>query len=224
MHPLRADLTGQKFHRVEVLEVFPKRVSSWLCVCDCGTLFVAGSSNLKRGNTKSCGCWRLEQLSARAVHSHSTIGSSTYAVWVCMRQRCANPSNLSYKNYGGRGIQVCKRWGKFSNFLADLGYRPEGSTLERKNNNKSYSKANCVWADGETQANNKRSNRLLTIGGQTKTLARWARDPNCAVLPGTFKTRVAAGWEPEHAFKFKKVKSRYEHDEMRKFVDRKRGT
>jgi len=79
-----------------------------------------------------------------------------------MIQRCTNPKCRRYKDYGGRGITVCTRWLKFENFYADMGECPPGMTLERKDNNKGYYKANCRWATNKEQGNNKRNNRLLT--------------------------------------------------------------
>jgi hypothetical protein len=75
-----------------------------------------------------------------------------------MIQRCLNPKNTAYKNYGGRGIDVCEEWLIFENFLSDMGNRPEGYTLERENNESGYNPQNCVWATREQQANNRRGN------------------------------------------------------------------
>jgi hypothetical protein len=80
-----------------------------------------------------------------------------YKVWAAMKDRCANPHNKQYKDYGGRGINVCRRWLKFENFLADMGERPfHGATLERKNNDRGYSNRKCTWATRKEQAANRR--------------------------------------------------------------------
>jgi hypothetical protein len=80
-----------------------------------------------------------------------------YCIWAAMRDRCNNPRNKQYKDYGGRGIHVCKRWGKFENFAEDMGPRPHPLlTLERKNNYKNYCKSNCKWASRLEQNNNRR--------------------------------------------------------------------
>ena len=108
-------------------------------------------------------------------HGHSVGGKSkTYVSWQAMRTRCYNPANKRYKDYGERGIGVCKRWDKFANFLADMGERPANMTCERKNVHKGYSKSNCIWADAKTQARNQRSNRNITFEGKTMCLAAWA--------------------------------------------------
>jgi len=101
--------------------------------------------------------------------------SKSYRPWVSMRRRCLNPRTKSFKYYGGRGITICGRWQSFRNFLADMGERPGGMTLERINNNGNYEPDNCRWATANEQQRNKRSNRLLTFQGETKTLTEWSR-------------------------------------------------
>lgn len=101
--------------------------------------------------------------------------SKTYYVWIEMRQRCENRNNPAYKNYGQRGIKVCKRWQKFENFLQDLGKKPKGLSLDRLDNSKGYSKLNCRWTDRVTQNNNRRSNILLEDEGDKYTMAQYSR-------------------------------------------------
>ena len=98
-------------------------------------------------------------------------------VYDAMKQRCNNPKNKQFPDYGGRGITVCQRWDKsYQAFLKDMGRRPEGFTLERLDNNLGYSPENCAWVDKIAQANNKRNNQLVTYQGITKSLTRWAID------------------------------------------------
>lgn len=97
-------------------------------------------------------------------HGHAAKGrtSKEYWVWSAMLQRCTNPKNHAFSHYGGRGILVCRRWLKFANFIADMGPRPSGFTLERRNNNKGYSPRNCKWATWGEQGKNRRPRSLVT--------------------------------------------------------------
>jgi hypothetical protein len=91
-----------------------------------------------------------------------------------MMQRCGNPNNPQFKDYGERGITVCERWKTFKNFLTDMGVRPEGLTLDRKDNNKGYTPDNCKWSTKQEQQRNMRSNNVWELDGQRKTVAEWA--------------------------------------------------
>ena len=106
---------------------------------------------------------------------HGLTKTSIHDIWRSMRQRCLNKKNKAYKNYGGRGIKVCKEWESFEIFYKDMGERPEGMTLDRINNDGNYEKSNCRWATDAEQTNNTRANILLTFEGMTKNVAQWAR-------------------------------------------------
>jgi hypothetical protein len=113
-----------------------------------------------------------------------------------MMTRCRNPNDAGYHNYGGRGITVCERWSKFENFLADMGERPEGQTLDRyPNNNGNYEPANCRWASHAEQQLNTRKVQVITFGGKTMSMRGWAR--NLGVSWGTLRHRLDAGWSVE---------------------------
>ena len=110
-------------------------------------------------------------------HGHAKNGgeSRAYISWKHMRGRCLRKTHKDYRFYGGRGIRICKRWRKFENFLADMGDRPEGLTLERKNNNRGYCKSNCRWATRKDQVANKNGNFIKGQRGLRGANAPWAK-------------------------------------------------
>ncbi len=156
------DLIGQKFGRLTVIErvVNKRHRVAWLCRCSCGNEAAILSDSLRSGRTKSCGCLSREKsadMFLRHGHTRGHTLSSTYRAWAGLLQRCNNKNNHAYSYYGRRGIKVCKRWvNSFESFLADMGKRPEGLTLDRIDNSKGYNKANCRWATWDVQNNNRR--------------------------------------------------------------------
>jgi|SRR5712671_3057393 len=157
------NLAGQVFGRLTALSLSPVRTTKgtrqWNCICACGKTKVVRASNLRSGASLSCGCVRAEkattQLRAQNV-THDASNSREYRTWSQMRQRCGNPSSHAWKWYGGRGITVCERWQKFENFLADMGERPPGLTLDRIDYNGNYEPGNCRWATWAVQGANRR--------------------------------------------------------------------
>lgn len=105
---------------------------------------------------------------------HGLSKSPTYISWKNMIQRCNNPNASNYHNYGGRGITVCSEWTDFSCFLKDMGEKPKGCSIERKNNNRGYCPENCIWASKKEQANNRRGNILINLNGVRYTVAQFA--------------------------------------------------
>jgi hypothetical protein len=118
--------------------------------------------------------------------------------WVAIRQRCNNPNHPRFKDWGGRGIRICKRWDKFENFLADMGEKPPGLTIERKRNSGNYTPTNCVWATHLTQMNNRRDNWVVTYRGQTMNVMAWSRKLGINHL--TLRWRLGKGWPINRAF------------------------
>ena len=118
----------------------------------------------------------------------------TYRSWASMRARCKNhKNNEKYRWYRGRGIIVCRRWAYFSNFLADMGERPDGSCLDRIDNADWYYKENCRWVTMATQNRNKRSNIWLTLDGKTMILADWAKETG--ISRAAIENRYHSGWD-----------------------------
>jgi hypothetical protein len=136
--------------------------ATWRARCDCGVEVVRQSAVLWRmdGNA-SCGCLQRENLSARRT-KHGMADSRTWISWASMRRRCEKPGVHNFKHYGGRGISVCERWREFSNFLADMGERPPGKSLDRIDVNGNYEPSNCRWATQQEQCRNRRPKSSLT--------------------------------------------------------------
>jgi hypothetical protein len=172
--------TGTKFNRLSFVELAHRdtatRKWNWKCICECGREVVAVGSNIISGRTKSCGCLQKERASAaHKTHGGSGGVSDVYYIWKNMRQRCLNPRNRAYPNYGGRGITICDRWlESFKNFEEDMGPRPsKNHSIDRKDNNGNYCKENCRWSDDEQQVKNRR-NTVFAEGN--KTLRDWSKE------------------------------------------------
>jgi hypothetical protein len=122
----------------------------------------------------------------------------TYTIWQGMLQRCLNPRNEKWPQYGGRGIAVCQRWREsFEAFLADMAEPPADHSLDRIDNDGPYSPENCRWATNGQQARNKSTNRVLTHQGKSQTLAEWARE--LGLSRNTIQTRLRLDWSIERA-------------------------
>lgn len=135
----------------------------WLCRCDCGSEVSVPVGNLQTDNTKSCGCQKPARIAkARTTHGQSrrrrtAAPTPTYNSWASMIARCVDPNATKYALYGGRGIKVCDRWRKFENFLADMGPRPPGTSIDRfPNPDGNYEPTNCRWATPREQRLNQR--------------------------------------------------------------------
>ena len=150
-------LVGQVFGRIKVVADLEKRNSRnvSMCLCQCGTEWVVDNRFLKNGNTKSCGKCGVGG-NYKHGHGKSAAQSPTYQTWMAMYNRCYNQKQRSYKTYGAVGVTVCESWrADFKTFLADMGERPSGTTLDRIDNSKGYSKSNCRWATSTEQYKNK---------------------------------------------------------------------
>jgi hypothetical protein len=152
-------------------------------------------SNLRAGTSQSCGCLvkeRMHELNLQHGEADSDLGH----VKASMVQRCTKPNSIKYKDYGGRGIKICKEWlvdnTAFYTWAKVSGYK-KGLTLERIDNDGDYCPENCKWATWEEQANNKRSSTLITFEGKTKTLSQWSKETG--ISSATLSQRKKRGWD-----------------------------
>jgi hypothetical protein len=147
---LTIDLTRKKFGRWTVLSRdrnAPAGQARWRCRCKCGTERTITGQALRTRNSRSCGCLNRELVIKQSTkHGHATGGiSSTYHTWAGMIARCSSPANDAYADYGGRGIRVCERWSDFRKFLKDMGTKPSGKCLRRRDRDGGFASANCYW-------------------------------------------------------------------------------
>lgn len=171
------DITGRVFGRLTAIKLAPNRENTrrrmWLCRCECGKERLFFQSDITSGNTRSCGCLRLDNPSRL---THGMTNTPDYCIWSDMIKRCYNPRHKKYDRYGGRGIQVCDEWkNSFKQFIADVGRRPEPSlTLERIDNDGDYRPDNVRWATRREQARNRSSNNIITFDGKSMSIAAWS--------------------------------------------------
>jgi hypothetical protein len=204
--PLPLNLIDRVFNRLTVIE---KSISSpqgtrWLCKCECGNTTIVLGKKLINQHTQSCGCFKKEWASINKItHGLTKKGDKTnralHGIWCQMRNRCEDPTNPAYKDYGGRGITVCERWQTFIHFFNDMGKRPSiKHSIERQDNNAGYYPDNCYWATMWEQAANRRNNTSITFEGKTQHLSAWAREKGLAT--NTLSMRIKEyNWPIEKA-------------------------
>ncbi len=194
MTPPRLDLKDQRFGRLTVISRATHACgqTAWLCRCDCGQEKIVLTSNLRGGNSTSCGCRTIEN----SIDAHITHGGSSsreYRVWHSIIARCHDSGSHAYHLYGARGIIVCDRWRHdFAAFLSDMGSRPsQKHSVDRRDNDGPYSPENCRWATWAEQCRNRRGNVRISFNGETKVLADWAKGANLDHT--TLSRRLAKG-------------------------------
>jgi hypothetical protein len=202
----RKDLTDQKFGRLTVVSIAPPKNGrpAWNCVCECGETRVVYTFSLTSGNTQSCGCLAREKARQKFT-KHGLCkdykDSPEYTAWVNMIDRCYNPDNESYANYGGRGITVCTQWRNSpKTFIADMGSRPsDRHSVDRLDNRDGgeYSPENCKWRTMKEQGRNRRSNHLVEFRDERRCIAEWAEITG--LNWSTIFRRLERGWPPERA-------------------------
>lgn len=197
---------GKKFSRLLAVEFIgaseaTKNLRMFKCVCDCGKVITKPVHTIFAGTTRSCGCLRRDTFkrdgwgksSVKHGYASDYNLAREYICWSSMKSRCNNPKDISYKNYGAKGIEVCQRWEEsFKNFIDDMGNKPSAKhSIDRIDPSKGYYKENCRWADKYQQANNRKNNLFFEINGERKTLVEW-----CMVFdknPPTIYSRIKNG-------------------------------
>jgi len=198
------DITGQKFERLTVIKIAGKdkgRNYKWLCQCDCGNILKVVGNSLRMGRTKSCGCLQKKWAKKHGGFNktHGMKDTIEYTTWLNMKSRCLNKNNKRYKDYGGRGITICKEWeNSFETFYKDMGKRLNEMSIDRVDNNKGYSKENCRWATNKEQARNTRRNKMVAYKGENFCLKDWAKKLDIKYT--TLWYRLKRGWSVKRAF------------------------
>lgn len=204
------DLVGKKFGRLEVVcrgEDFITKSGShrlrWRCVCECGNYVDVLPYNLKRSNTKSCGCLNDETRLANST-KHGDRHTRLYSIWCNIKTRCYDSSSKNYKRYGGRGITMCDEWKEsyvlFKEWAVNNGFSDDDRTLsiDRIDVNGNYDPSNCRWATPKVQANNRRNTIIIEAHDETHTLSEWA-DITGEKYHTLFARIYKLGWDPNKA-------------------------
>jgi hypothetical protein len=189
------DITGNTYGMLTAIKFLyiKDHRAFWLFLCECGEYKETMKQSVKSGDTKSCGC-SSRSMMIEKVKKHGKSGTPIYEAWRNMLQRCYYKKSISFKNYGGRGIVVSKEWHDFNIFYKDMGDPPfSGASIDRKNVNGNYEKANCRWATTKQQARNKRENVIIKYQGVELCLSEWADIYN--LKRGTLKRRIDLGWD-----------------------------
>lgn len=208
--PNKVNLIGQRFDRLVVVAEAgrtPTKQTLWLCRCDCGGETKTGTTKLRTGHSRSCGCRKREVTAERAKKNGLFSGARhpLIDIYTNMLARCHNESDAAFHRYGARGIYVCDRWrfGEegvtgFAMFVADIGERPTADhTIERIDNDGPYGASNCRWATRKEQARNRRSNRVVDCDGEKVALSEFCERKGFRFQ--LINQRIGRGWSLERA-------------------------
>lgn len=200
--PKPSDLSGDEYGRLKVMQKDDKQSKKtkrpyWFCQCQCGKITSVRQDMLRNGKTRSCGCLKKEQDEknlGRYIHGYSHSRLAT--IWYHMKDRCSNPENNNYQNYGARGITVCQEWQDdfmaFREWALKNGYH-DGLSIDRIDVNGNYEPTNCRWLTRSEQLNNKRTNLWVTHKGIKKTLMQAFKEEKPSITYQTAKTRYHQG-------------------------------
>lgn len=204
MFDVLIDLTGKTFGKLTVLHRAVSRKTHgvrWMCKCQCGNLIIVDGHSLKKGTTKSCGCYQRQRVH-ETFYIHGREPKRLYSIWCTMKTRCYNQNSTKYHMYGARGISVCPEWKHdfitFRDWALNNGYA-DNLTINRIDNDGNYEPSNCQWSDARTQANNTRRNKYLTLNGETHTISEWSRITGLGL--SCLYSRVRRGLSPEEVLR-----------------------
>lgn len=195
------DLTGQRFGNLVVVnfvEVDSSKQTKWKCLCDCGTVIIKSTEGIKKSVNKSCGCTKRKIIYRPT--KHGLYGKRIYNIWKTMHSRCEREKDISYKNYGAKGVTVCLEWNDvkvFSDWANSNGYT-DTLTLDRIENTENYEPNNCRWSTMLEQENNRSNNKFLEYNGESDTVSNLCRKYNKNY--NTIQYRLRTGWTVERTF------------------------
>lgn len=187
------ELSGRRFGKLKVVAKDTREGFGlfWLCQCDCSRLVTVRAGNLVSGNTKSCGCAKRKSKRTTNYEKTRPRAGDTRLSWEGLLDRCYSEKSQKYPLYGALGVTVCQRWiDSYENFLADMGERPLGTTIDRHPDpHGNYEPDNCRWATPKQQANNRRDNHILEAFGRKQTLKQWSEEYK--IPTGTIRGRLS---------------------------------